>query len=55
MIMTCLISLAPRVGVPEDQVAWFLLAGLDAGAVAGGQAMRVQVMAALPREHLVAI
>ena len=26
-----------EVGVPEDQVAWFLLAGLDAGAVAGGE------------------
>jgi hypothetical protein len=25
------------VGVPEDQVAWLLLAGLDAGAVAGRQ------------------
>ena len=26
-----------EVGVPEDQVAWFLLAGLDAGAVTGGK------------------
>src|SRR5829696_6196612 len=25
------------VGVPEDQVAWFFLSGLDAGAVAGGE------------------